>query len=477
MSIAGSGFLASHAITLQVEQPDKVVVTVPGVSTNASGAFSAVYNPPGQPGRYRITASDGTNSASTAVTAGDAIGFDLKQCAQDDSKQGQPLGLGFCNWIGSSLGANNSTLYEGIATEQQLLVTGMSGPSHTMIVGIQATKGGNHAYDFLVSDAQSTAASAEVGITLQLNRCGDSLGTTAKAACNALVGGGGFFVDIPVPDDSYVSHDGPTQAIIDAYETHFGNRTVRLYSSAAFVGVPTMTLEHRTGKSSGSLLANGADTGDSYIWYTITWTSDGQDAMLAGAADIALGGDGTSPRSWGAGTGASGINGDPYHFYLISVDGTGGSLDNQMASAAVLQKATLTIVKKIVNDDGGTKVVGDFSLTTSAGTLTFGAASPGGTETTQTYTSQTFTLDAGTYTFSEANVAGYTEGTWSCSAGTGLGSAFNAGSITLGAGNTATCEITNNDQPATLTIVKKITNDDGGTKVVGDFSLSTDAGT
>ena len=35
--------------------------------------------------------------------------------------------------------------------QRTVLITGLSGSSHTLIVGIEATKGGNHAYDWLVS--------------------------------------------------------------------------------------------------------------------------------------------------------------------------------------------------------------------------------------------------------------------------------------------------------------------------------------
>src|SRR5262249_9211574 len=155
--------------------------------------------PPGVSGRYKITATDGLNSANTASTQADQLGFDLTQCAQNDSANGKPLGLGVCNWIGSALGQGNSHLFEGIATEQQLIITGTSGSTNTWVVGIQATKGGHPSYDWLVSDAQVTPggdkpidstlnseqASSETGITLQLNRCTTGLGNQAAAACTA----------------------------------------------------------------------------------------------------------------------------------------------------------------------------------------------------------------------------------------------------------------------------------------------------
>jgi hypothetical protein len=260
MTILGTGFVANDLINISVLRPDHLTDHVDNIYADGSGAFTASYLPsdPVRPGRYKITATDSVNTATTASTEADALGFDLEQCAQDDSANGKPLGLGVCNWIGSDLNVNNSHLFEGIATEQQLIITGIAGSTHTLNVGIQTTKGGHHAYDFLVSDAQVTPGkdqpidstlnsektSALTGITLQLDRCGRGLGNQAAAACTALVSGAIMSptpnpntIDIPVPDDSFVSQDGSTQTRIDAYEGLYGNRTVRLYTDAPISNV------------------------------------------------------------------------------------------------------------------------------------------------------------------------------------------------------------------------------------------------
>jgi hypothetical protein len=135
---------------------------------------------------------------------------------------------------------------------------------------------------------------------------------------------------------------------------------------------------------------------------------------------------------------------------------------------------TLKIVKNVTNDNGGAKVVGDFGIATNAGALSFGA---GVGTTTKAYTSNTLTVNAGTYTLTESNVAGYTEGTWSCTGNAGaVVPTFSAGSVVVAAGENVTCSITNNDDAGHLTIVKNVTNDNGGTKVVGDFGITTNAG-
>src|SRR5204862_6922112 len=42
----------------------------------------------------------------------------------------------------------------------------------------------------------------------------------------------------------------------------------------------------------------------------------------------------------------------------------------------------------------------------------------------------------------------------------------------LAPGGSATCTITNNDQAATLTVIKHVINNNGGTKSAADFTLS-----
>ena len=73
------------------------------------------------------------------------------------------------------------------------------------------------------------------------------------------------------------------------------------------------------------------------------------------------------------------------------------------------------------------------------------------------YTSNTLTgLSAGSKTLHENAVTGYTEGTWSCDVGTVTNTSATGGAVTLAIGQSATCTITNDDQPATLILVKVV---------------------
>ena len=133
-----------------------------------------------------------------------------------------------------------------------------------------------------------------------------------------------------------------------------------------------------------------------------------------------------------------------------SADCTAGTIQGGTIKTCTITNnddaGSLTIVKRIINDNGGTKVVGDFGITTTAGALTFGAGAADGANTLK-YTSTTLTgLSAGSKTLHENVVAGYTEGTWTCvgSAGAVNGNA-QTGSVVLALGESVTCTITNDD--------------------------------
>ena len=126
------------------------------------------------------------------------------------------------------------------------------------------------------------------------------------------------------------------------------------------------------------------------------------------------------------------------------------------------QGPSLTLVKQVVNDNGGSAVASNFTLTASGPTSISG---PGGVSSGASFS-------AGTYALSETAVPGYTAGSWSC---TGTGTQ-NGASITLGLAQSATCTITNNDQPATLIVKKVVVNDNGGTKQAQNFSFQVNGG-
>ena len=85
--------------------------------------------------------------------------------------------------------------------------------------------------------------------------------------------------------------------------------------------------------------------------------------------------------------------------------------------------ATLTLVKQVVNDDGGTAQVSDFALFVSGQQVTSGVATD---------------LAPGTYAASEQNLPGYQAGSWG-------GDCAANGSVGLALGEHKTCTIVNDD--------------------------------
>ena len=109
----------------------------------------------------------------------------------------------------------------------------------------------------------------------------------------------------------------------------------------------------------------------------------------------------------------------------------------------------------MINDNGGTKTAADFSFKVNGGTATPFEADG----------QNDLTVDAGTYSVTEPAAAGYTT------------SYDNCDDLALANGETKTCTITNNDQPAKLIVKKIVINDNGGTKTAADFSFKVNGGT
>jgi len=116
---------------------------------------------------------------------------------------------------------------------------------------------------------------------------------------------------------------------------------------------------------------------------------------------------------------------------------------------------SLTLVKKVVSDNGGTATTTDWTLT-ATGPTGFSGFGPSVTNAD---------IDAGTYDLSENGPAGYSASDWVCVGG----DQTDGDTIEIGLGETVTCTITNDDDPPSLTLVKVV---DGGTATPADWTLT-----
>jgi uncharacterized repeat protein (TIGR01451 family) len=118
----------------------------------------------------------------------------------------------------------------------------------------------------------------------------------------------------------------------------------------------------------------------------------------------------------------------------------------------VVSRGTLTVVSTVVNDDGGSATVGEFTVRVDGGVVTDAVVE----------------LDAGVHAVTAAGPVGYT-------------TTFGAdcavdGSVTLAPGDQLTCEVVFDDVAPTLTVVSTVVNDDGGSATVGEFTVRVDGG-
>ena len=127
------------------------------------------------------------------------------------------------------------------------------------------------------------------------------------------------------------------------------------------------------------------------------------------------------------------------------------------------KNATLTLVKTVTNDNGGTAIPTAWTLAAAGPTPLSGVT--GNAAVTNAV------VNSGAYTLSEnSGPAGYTASTYSCVKNATAPVVSN--SITLAAGDVATCTINNNDNAPALHLRKVVVNDNGGTKTLADFTLT-----
>ena len=131
------------------------------------------------------------------------------------------------------------------------------------------------------------------------------------------------------------------------------------------------------------------------------------------------------------------------------------------------QPGTINIIKDTVPDSAQ-----DFSFTTAGGlipaTFDLDDDADGTLSNTQTFNN----VSAGTYSVTETAVSGYTT-TLSCvDPSGGTITAGNTATIDLAPGETVTCTFTNTVQTGTLTVIKNVMNDNGGTAVPSDFTMN-----
>lgn len=161
-------------------------------------------------------------------------------------------------------------------------------------------------------------------------------------------------------------------------------------------------------------------------------------------------------------------------------DGLNGAiivpLGFRVRCTAVNRTAELTLVKEVVNNNGGDRVPSDWDLTASpTGTFPVGLVP----ETVEgDADGHTFSVRPGTtYNLTETSLAGYTLSSLKCDTGPNR-DYVDATSVTVPALGHVTCVYVNDDQAATLTLVKKVENGTtGATTAPSAWTLTAQSST
>ena len=253
--------------------------------------------------------------ASAAINT--STHYDFNQCA--NSPQSSTSGCGWTNGNNGNL-TSKAGYVEGNVVVQRLDEGGLAPGSTNHTVTFQYDtlwKGTYHAYDFL-TNWNWQAASWLTGTEL----------CAGISPCD---------VPTPTPDSSFPIPNDPN--VPSAY----------FVPTLAADRVFTMSGGTITGVSTPTLLPPDSN-GTQYAQITVTFTVNNSGSTMCSGnscnvvlwfgAHVARGAD------WGAGTGASGISGSPYHVTLAaSSDYSFGADTNQMQIAATVGTPSITITK------------------------------------------------------------------------------------------------------------------------------------
>ena len=306
------------------------------------------------------------------------------------------------NWVNGILNFTHTDYFEGMGVPQRVVFTGIRskpGDVHTLTFQYLAEKSGAHAYDFPISWDQAIKTALRIGnnSTNELaklidQRCLDGFSAQGKSACDALnLVTGNRVLNTPFPDDIGDPTDGPFgnvngkihdfEALKESGIDVYGDRTLELRGNEPILNA---NIEFLGYQGSGKDLAT----------YKITWTSASSIIMMRFAGRLASG---TGEFGYGEGLGAGSVNGGPYHFKLMQMDGfSTGSQDNQIQSNAVQ-------IPPVCNFSGPTTACTNTSITftaqvVSGATYAFSITNIVGanpTPTSQSGSSNTFTVNVG----------------------------------------------------------------------------------
>jgi len=272
-------------------------------------------------------------SAQKTSLSPEAIGIDIEQCANG------PLAAPIkCNtasgndgYTRGNVNESKSHYLEGQFVPIRLVVSDLVvGQQYTVTLGYDYTKGGKYATDYL-GDYDETES-------VMNDPCVNVTGCT-------LAGVTTFSIPVdPEVTNGFDQSPGGTDNI------------VQIPGVFSCFGC-TIT---SAGTAGSEYTRTGVQTGDSTKNFTLTFTADKTNIVIAYGSHI-------STRSdWGQANSAVNISGSPYHNYVVAFPGAnGGSRDLQLSATAVIFPAVITIEKTVVTIGLETSSTFSFGFTSS----------------------------------------------------------------------------------------------------------------
>jgi uncharacterized repeat protein (TIGR01451 family) len=348
----------------------------------------------------------------------------LDQCANDPAPSPSTDGCSASasDWVNGNLGASKSVYFEGDSIPYRMLFGNLSLASHTVTIEWDTTKSDKHAIDYLTSYDRTVATA------------NPTLGVSSPGAS----------MTFAIPTDPQVTGAGVTPVA--------GNFTMW---GGTITGVSGYSYADGTGFS-----------GDKSARITLTFTATNDHPTLAWGGHI------SHRNDWGTENSAVAIPGSPYHTRLIDLDGSGGNQDRSLSAEAVIFPASITVVKQAAPEGSQS-----FAYTTTGGLspAAFSLVDDGSATDTKLFSAIT---DFTTYTVTETAVPGWTLSFNDpvCTVTTANGGSQTADTdtvtIDLKEGENVSCTFNNDRQVATITVIKTVVNNDGGTAVASDFTMN-----
>jgi hypothetical protein len=501
---------------------------VADVRPDADGAITDTFSLPSFfVAAYSVKASQSTEAGTITATSSftDANpSADVDQCANDPapSPSSDGCSANASDWVNGNLGSSKSLYFEGDSIPYRMKFDNLAPGSHTATIEWDTTKGGTHALDYLTSFDRTVATADPLlgvsgisgspstfaipkdpqvdpgaGVTQASGNFSMYGATITAASAYSYADGAGFSGDKSARITlTFTVAAGKPNPVL-AWGGHISSRADwgANKSAVAIPGSPYHTrligLDGSGGNQDLSLSADAVVFPGSLTVVKEatpeTTTSFGFTGSPAPLTGFSLVDDGTSantklfgnitnfqtytvnessvPATWGFDSAACAVttpNGGSYTTDTTTVAVALEEGENWTCTYRnSIRVGTLVVKKHVVNDNGGTASASAWDLHVSSGTSDVAGSPAAGAESGTSYT-----LIGGEYSVSETGgPSGYAQTSIA-------GDCASDGTVTVVAGTTKTCTITNDDVAPKLHLRKVVTNDNGGTATSADFTLS-----